>query len=123
MELLECNLNENYVKYGDKLFKQTKGIPMGSSVSPMLADITLSAIEYKYLKTNPIRMQNTLITRYIDDICTININLQPMLSNIYPQELVKAIEQKFLDEKIKIIFFSGVTGEGLDTVKDLVFSL
>jgi len=43
--------------------------------------------------------------------------------DIYPQELVKAIEQKFLDENIKVILFSGVTGEGLDEIKDRIFSL
>ena len=43
--------------------------------------------------------------------------------DIYPQELVEAIKKKFSAKKLQPIFFSGVTGEGLDTLKEQVFML
>ncbi len=51
-ELLNIILSESYATFGGTTFKQINGIPMGSSCSPLLADLTLATMEYKYLLKN-----------------------------------------------------------------------
>ena len=40
-----------YVKCGSKLFKQVKGIPMGTDCGPLLANLYLMALESKFINT------------------------------------------------------------------------
>ena len=39
-----------YVKVGNRVFKQTIGIPMGTDCAPLLANLFLFFYEYKYVK-------------------------------------------------------------------------
>ena len=59
-------LSSTYFTFNDKIFKQTFGTPMGSPLSPIIADIVLQDIENKarYRLGNEI----TLFYRYVDDI-------------------------------------------------------
>ena len=38
----------DYIKVGDKIFRQTIGIPMGTDCAPLLANLFLSYYEYKF---------------------------------------------------------------------------
>ena len=49
LDALEFILNNTYIKFGQQLFLQTKGIPMGGNASPLIADLYLSWLEYQYL--------------------------------------------------------------------------
>ena len=64
-----------YIKVGNRVFKQTIGIPMGTDCAPLLANLILFFYEYKYvkdkLKTNPREARLLRHTvRYIDDSLT-----------------------------------------------------
>lgn len=59
---------------------------MGGNASPLLADLTLSTMEYKYLKSNPIPT-NIPLFRYIDDILAINIDMDTKNEHIYDDSL------------------------------------
>lgn len=48
-ELIGILLNETFVKIGDLIFKRIKDIPMGGAASPLIADLTLSVLEYKFM--------------------------------------------------------------------------
>ena len=59
-------LFSTYFKFGNKIYKQTFGSPMGSPISPIIASITMSEIERKAL--NLLSFKPTFYYRYVDDI-------------------------------------------------------
>ena len=86
--LLQANIENAYVTFGQKIFRQKSGIVMGSSCSPAMATAALSWIEYEWCKerlnVNMARRMNYTY-RYIDDIITFNNNdLKEQWGNIYP---------------------------------------
>ena len=93
---LMCWLIDNiYVKFGDKLFRQVIGIPMGTDCAPYLANLFLYSYEYKWIDNKrKHNHQNVLklfkyCCRYIDDLGLINNNdkMMEVMSEIYPKEL------------------------------------
>ena len=64
--LLEHCLTNNFVRFGQKYFRQTDGIAMGSRVAPPLAIVFMHALETMFLATS--RQQPALYVRYIDDV-------------------------------------------------------
>ena len=94
LAMLEYLLNNVYVKYRNKLFRQIIGIPMGTDCAPELANLFLFAFEYKYvmglidIKSNDIKLLR-FIYRYVDDLIVFNDNgyFDQMISSIYPKEL------------------------------------
>ena len=73
-----------YVLVGNKIFRQRIGIPMGTDCAPLLANLYLFKLEYKFmknlLKTNMSKARpfsNTF--RYIDDLLTLN---NPSFGNV-----------------------------------------
>ena len=64
--LLEHCLKNNYVRFGDNFYRQTKGIAMGSRVAPPLAITFMHAIESLILSSPG--SQPSIYLRYIDDV-------------------------------------------------------
>jgi len=91
--LIQANIAESYVRFGECTFRQTMGISMGGSASPMIADLTLAMLEFRFLSENqnrPVarRLLNTY--RYIDDICTTQLSKEEFLEvakEIYPPSI------------------------------------
>ena len=125
-EAIEYLLFNSYVKFGPYVFKQTKGIPMGGNASPLIADLFLANLEFKYMEklvntkqtdnnyNRNIRLARKLSnnSRYIDDILVcgmIDINefLQYSLE-IYPDSIpltagnADHLKDTFLDIDIQI---------------------
>ena len=65
-KLLEHCLTNNFVRFGQRYFRQTAGIAMGSRVAPPLAIVFMHALETMFLAAP--RLQPTLYMRYIDDV-------------------------------------------------------
>ena len=66
-----------YIQVGNRIFRQTIGIPMGTDCAPILANLFLFHYEYKFmkekLKQNNQAAKNFSNTfRYIDDLLTLN---------------------------------------------------
>ena len=66
-----------YVRFGNSVFRQLLGIPMGTNSAPLLADLCLHTFEYDFMVktmkrdiTKAIQFSNTF--RYIDDLFSIN---------------------------------------------------
>lgn len=106
-------IDHSYIKIGSHIFRQIKGIPMGTSCSPYLANLYLYAIEFAFLekltRDNIFEARKYRHTfRYIDDLLCFNNDLSAHINNVYPDELVlkKAnIDDKectFLDIKMNI---------------------
>ena len=87
-ELIYTIITEAYIKLGTKIFKQVSGIPMGSNVSPLIADLVLSVMEYRYMEKNDVHIPiKSTICRYLDDILAVNVDISQMINNAYVQEL------------------------------------
>jgi len=73
-DFIEFLIQNSFIAFGNSIFKQTIGIPMGANYSPLLADLFLFSCEYNFMKNidiyNSYRFKN--ITRYIDDVAVIN---------------------------------------------------
>ena len=86
-EMVKMVLDNTYVQFAGFIFRQTSGIPMGGNASPLLADLTMSMLEFKYMKQANVELRASigLCMRYIDDI--LNLNGKEFLiksKDIYP---------------------------------------
>ena len=70
-------LFNSFVKFEPHVFEQIKGIPMGGNASPLIADLFLGNLEFRYMgelvsskSPDNLRMAKKLSnnSRYIDDI-------------------------------------------------------
>ena len=116
LDAMEFILNNTYIKFGQQLFLQTKGIPMGCNASPLIADVYLSWLEYQYL-TKLVRNKDFNLlhklkynSRYIDDIITPNVeNFLEIAKHIYPTEIPleqtdnDSLHDTFLDLDITVV--------------------
>lgn len=59
-------LNSTFFKFQDKIYRQTFGSPMGSPLSPIIANITLMDIEERALES--LSMKPLFYFRYVDDV-------------------------------------------------------
>ena len=104
-----------YFKFGDKLFRQDIGIPMGSDPAPFFANLFLYYYESSWLKSikktnNVLARKFGKVFRYIDDLLALNdgLSFESFHHEIYPEELQLNKENSdntdtnFLDLHIKI---------------------
>ena len=97
---LEYLLFNSYVKFGPYVFKQIKGIPMGGNASPLIADLFLANLEFKYMdklvsskSPDNLRLakKQSNNSRYIDDIAVCNMgsinDFMGYSTNIYPASI------------------------------------
>jgi hypothetical protein len=66
-DLLQVLLNNNYFRQGNFIYKQMTGLPMGSKLSGLLADVFMSHLEDMVLSSLP----TPLYYRYVDDCLVI----------------------------------------------------
>ncbi|KAG0568196.1 hypothetical protein KC19_6G001700 [Ceratodon purpureus] len=85
-------MNNCFVALGDRVWRQTRGIPMGFSCSPLWCNIYLMTYEVKFIQRLASMGRKDLLNkfryafRYIDDICWVNVgNPQDFLSPEQPR--------------------------------------
>ncbi|XP_075170215.1 uncharacterized protein LOC142242513 [Haematobia irritans] len=61
-----CIKDSRYFTYDDKIFEQTKGMPMGSPISPIIADIIMEKLLDDSM--NKLAKKPRFMTKYVDDI-------------------------------------------------------
>ena len=75
-----------YIRFGTKLYRQIVGILMGTTCAPLVADLFLSCYERDFMKDLSSDNQADVIkafnstSRYLDDLNIDNPNGQPNLS-------------------------------------------
>ena len=80
-ELLNLTLKNSYFQFNGKFYKQKTGLPMGNTLSPILADIYMD--EYQKQHLHEINIPNK-IWRYVDDILIITkMNKQQLDKYVY----------------------------------------
>ena len=108
-------LDNIYIRFGTKLYRQIVGIPMGTNCAPLVADLFLFCYERNFMTSLSDIKQAEIIeafkstSRYLDDLLNIdNPYFEGMFSRIYPPEpqLNKAntsdTEAPFLDLHLSI---------------------
>ena len=91
---LSLLLDNIYVRFGNNVFKQVIGIPMGTNCAPLVADLFLYCYERDFMLGLSQDHQADIITafnktsRYLDDILNMeNPFFSQLVGNIYPKEL------------------------------------
>ena len=78
------SLDNIYVRFGSKLYRQNVGIPMGTNCVPHVANLFLFCYERRYDMIDAFNSTS----RYLDDLLNSdNIHLKRMVHRIYPAEL------------------------------------
>ena len=86
-------LDNTYIRFGTKLYRQIVGIPMGTNCAPLLADLFLYCYERDFMDSLNHDNQSDVIeafnstSRYLDDLLNIdNPYFEGMVNQIYPSE-------------------------------------
>ena len=108
-------LDNIFIRFGTKLYRQVVGIPMGTNCAPLVADLFLFCYERDFMMSLSDDKQADFIdafnttSRYLDDILNINnVYFENMVSQIYPSELqlnkanASDTEAAFLDLHLSI---------------------
>ncbi len=110
-ELISTVLDETYVQFAGIIFKQIKGVTMGGNSSSLIADLTLSVMEFNYMAKakKDGNAEDCWIGRYIDDVGAVNKpTFESNSKQIYGEDLVLKVTNAdknraaFLDLSIKI---------------------
>ena len=87
-------LDNIFIRFGTKLYRQAIGIPMGTNYAPLDADLFLFCYERDFMKSLSRENQADITeafnstSRYIDNLLNIdNIYFDQMVDRIYPTEL------------------------------------
>ena len=104
-----------YIRFGTKLYRQVVGIPMGTNYAPLVADLFLFCYERDFMTSLSDVKQAEIIeafkstSRYLDDLLNIdNPYFEGMVNRIYPPELqlnkanISDTEAPFLDLHLSI---------------------
>ena len=93
-DALSYLLDDIYIKFGTKLYRQIVGIPMGTNCAPLVADLFLYCYERDFMDSLNHDNQADVIeafnstSRYLDDLLNIdNPYFEGMVNQIYPPEL------------------------------------
>ena len=93
-EALTFLLDNIFIQFGTKLYRQVVRIPMGTNCAPLDADLFLFCYERDFVMSLSGDKQADVIdafnttSRYLDDILNINyVYFDNMVSKIYPSEL------------------------------------
>ena len=93
-EALTFLLDNIYIRFGSRLYRQVVGIPMGTNCAPLVADLFLFCYERDFMLSLSENNQSDVIetfnstSRYLDDLLNIDNNLfDSMVNRIYPSEL------------------------------------
>ena len=93
-DALHYLLDNIYIRFGSKLYRQIVGIPMGANCAPLVADLFLFCYERDFMlslsdnnQTDTIEAFNST-SRYLDDLLNSdNPYFKQMVGQIYPTEL------------------------------------
>ena len=117
-EALIYLLDNIYIRFGTKLYRQIVGIPMDTNCAPLVADLFLFCYERDFMTSLSDVKQAEFIEafkstpRYLDDLLNIdNPHFEGMVNRIYPPELqlnkanTSDTEAPFLDLNLSISKF------------------
>ena len=66
-KMLKLCVCDNTFVFNGKIYKQTNGVAMGSSLGPLLANIYMAHLEEEFFLKNALDYSPTFYRRYVDD--------------------------------------------------------
>ena len=94
-------VDNSFFRFGDRVYRQCIGIPMGIDPAPQMANLYLYYYETSFMETiikenYGIAKKFNKTSRFIDDLALLNNdgNLQQFKERMYPKELVLNQENK-----------------------------
>ena len=123
-DAVHCLLDNLFIRFGSKLYRQIVGIPMGTNCALLVADLFLFCYERDFmLSLSDIIEAFNSTSRYLDDLLNIdNPYFEQMVGQIYPTELQlnKAnssdTEAPFLDLNLSIT--NGIVSSKISDKRD-----
>ena len=119
-KMIEFLIDNIFVRFGGRLFRQVIGIPMGTNCAPLLADLFLYSYESEFFD-NMIRCGHRKLSRsfnlcygYIDDLIVFNNKkFLDYLKEIYRSQLTveKANKSDHLADYLDLTFFIDSLGK------------
>jgi hypothetical protein len=117
LEAIEFLIKNAHIKFGNFIFRQICGIPMGMIPAPGFAKLGLGVDEFRYCsklikdKRTDILKKLINMVRYIDDIGIANfLDFEHIVKDIYPRSLVlnksnssATLNSAFLDLSVSVI--------------------
>ena len=112
-KMIEFLVDNIYVRFGQQLFRQMVGTPLGTNYAPLLADLFLYSYENEFLDKlieggkRELARKFNLSYRYIDDLISFNNKrLKEFISDIYPKELTisEATESTSIASYLDLLF-------------------
>ena len=92
-------LNEAYFTFNRKIYKQKKGVPMGSPVASVIAELKLRLVENKICE----KFRNKIIwLRYVDDIYAV------ITEEHEPDEILRSLNE--IDQNIQFTLETKING-------------
>jgi len=102
ISLVTLILSSTYFTFNDNIYKQSHGTPMGSSLSPIIANIVMQDLEESILNTLDVSIP--IYHRYVDDIILVApVSEITNILNKFNERL-----QFTVDLSRKITIYSGV---------------
>ena len=89
LKALTFLLDNIFIRFGTKLYRQVVGIPMGTNCAPLVADLFLFCYEWDFMMSLSDDKQADIIDafnttfKYLDDILNINVYFDNTVSQIY----------------------------------------
>ena len=134
--ILEFLIDNIFVMFGNQVFQQTVGIPMGTSCAPLLTDLFLYLYEAEFVqnllceKKKSLAMTFNLTFWYIDNVLSINNSYcHTYVDLIYPSELEikdtteSSISASYLDILVNRDINGKLTTQLYDKQDDFSFSI
>uniref|UniRef100_A0A5S6Q2U1 Reverse transcriptase domain-containing protein n=1 Tax=Trichuris muris TaxID=70415 RepID=A0A5S6Q2U1_TRIMR len=102
-----CLQEGNYFRYQDKFFSKTNGAPMGTPLSPILAEIFMEHFEEKAFRTAHPSITPRFFKRYVDDMFSFTKAGEEELflehlNNMFPEYISLTIEKE-TDNKLPFL--------------------
>lgn len=101
--MIKFLIENSYVQFAGMNFVQLNGIPQGGNASPILADLTLTGMEIKFMQSqncDRFKKELSLTFRYIDDVLSFSTHFHNLNTLIYGNVL----ELNRTDDKVKTAF-------------------
>ena len=115
-------LDNIFIQFGTKLYRQVVGITMGTNCVPLVADLFLFGYERDFMMSLSDDTQADVIgafntsSRYLDDILNINnVYFVNMTSQIYPSELQLNIANTFDTEAAFLYLHLSISNDIIST--------
>ncbi|KFD45032.1 hypothetical protein M513_14091 [Trichuris suis] len=115
-----CMQEGNYFLFDNKFYKQSNGVPMGSPLSPVMAEIFMESFERQMFEKVDRQIAPRLFRRYVDDISVIikdgkEEQFLHFLNSIRPNQIAFTMEK---EENKTLPFLDALiihTNQGLKT--------